>query len=224
MGNRGSSSHSGHTGGGTPVFARVGRDQLAPWRDNATALQQIMRDTGYTMDEARRAQETQIRYYGADYDSFTEGSLPAETEMISEALMRMPYYNGGTIYRGIRMSDAEADKIFLDTWKPGTVQHFTDKMGKGRGVLQSFSSREQVAENFGSWDYVSRGSTSIKFIVDDNKTAPGVQHISKFGIQEAEVLSPSYQQFYVDQVIQIKDSYYGGRRYEIHLKDKGRKK
>lgn len=221
MGTRGSSSHG--RGGGASPMGRVGRDQLAPWRDNATALQQIMRDTGYTLAEAQLAQDTQIRYYGADYDSFTEGTLPRETEIISEALMRMPYYNGGSIYRGISLSDSEAQRIFLDTWTPGTVQMFTDKLGNGNAVVQSFSSRERVADNFGNWDYVGRGQTSIKFIMDDNKTAPGVQHISKFGTQEAEVLLPSFQQVYVDRVVQVSDSRYGGRRYEIHLKDRGRK-
>lgn len=204
-------------------MGRTGRGQLAPWRDNATALQQILRDTGYTLAEARLAQETQIRYYGADYDSFTEGMLPQETEIISEALMRMPYYNAGPIYRGIDLPSAEAQRIFLDTWKPGTVQMFTDKLGNGNAVVQSFSSKESVAESFGNWDYVRSGHTSIKFVMDDNKTAPGVQHISKFGTHEAEVLMPSFQQVYIDRVVQVTDSYSGGKRYEIHLKDRGRK-
>ncbi len=203
-------------------MGRTGRGQLAPWRDNATALQQIMRDTGYTLAEAKRAQEMQIRYYGADYDSFTEGGLPHETEVISEALMRMPYYNG-TIFRGIDLPSTEAQRVFLDKWKPGTVQMFTDKLGNGNAVVQSFSSSERVAESFGSWDYVRSGHTSIKFIMDDNKTAPGVQHISKFGSHEAEVLMPSFQQVYVDRVVQVSDSVRGGLRFEIHLKDRGRK-
>lgn len=221
MGTRGSSSHGAN--GGPSAHGRVGRDQLAPWRDDATALQQIMRDTGYTLTEAQHAQVTQLRYYGSEYDSFTEGMLPRETEIISEALMRMPYYNAGPIYRGINLPSSDAQRIFLDTWKPGTVQIFTDKLGNGNAVVQSFSSKEQVAESFGHWNHVSHGQTSIKFIMDDNKTAPGVQHISKFGSLEAEVLLPSFQQVYVDRIVQKPDSNKGGRRYEIHLKDRGRK-
>ena len=221
MGTRGSSSHS--NGGGSNFPGRVGRGQLAPWQDNATALQQILRDTGYTLAEAQQAQAAQIRYYGDDFDAFTEGQLPLETEIISEALMRMPYYNAGPIYRGLSLSDAEAQRIFLDKWIPGSTQIFTDKLGNGTAVVQSFSSRESVAESFGSWDYVGPGMTSIKFIMDDNKTAPGVQHISKFGEHEAEVLLPSYQNVYVDRVVQVSDSIRGGRRFEIHLKDRGRK-
>ena len=223
MGTRGSSSHGSSGGGGFNPTGRVGRDQLSPWRDNSTALQQILRDTGYTLAEAQLAQATQIRYYGDDYENFTEGALPHETEIISEALMRMPYYNGGSIYRGISLPSAEAQRIFLDTWLPGTTQMFTDKLGNGNAVVQSFSSDERVANSFGSWDYVGSGMTSIKFIMDDNKTAPGVQHISKFGTREAEVLLPSYHQVYVDRVVQVADTRSGGKRYEIHLKDRGRK-
>ena len=219
MGNRGSSSHARGGGG---VAGRIGRDQLASWRDNQTALQQIMRDTGMTLAEAQTAQAAQIRYYGDDYDAFTEGLVPHETEVVSEALMRMPYYNAGPIYRGVSMPSREADRVFLDVWKPGTTQVFTDKLGNGNAVVASFSSRESVAESFGSWNWTSSGMTSIKFIRDDNKTAPGVQHISKFGSREAEVLLPSYQAVYVDKVVQVPTSG-GGRRFEIHLKDRGRR-
>ncbi len=218
MGGRGGSSHRQSAGN------RIGRDQLAPWRDNQTALQQIMRDTGYSLAQATRAQDVQICYYGADYDAFTEGRLPQETEIISEALMRMPYYNGGRIWRGVRLSDDAADRVFLDQWKPGTIQYFTDKLGHGSAVVQSFSSDESVSEAFGHWDWVSDGETSIKFILEGNKTAPGVQHISKFGTREAEVLLPSYQNVYVTNVIRVSDSPDGGRRYEIYLEDRGRKK
>ena len=136
--------------------------------------------------------------------------------------MRMPYYNAGPIYRGVSMPSREADRVFLDVWKPGTTQVFTDKLGNGNAVVASFSSRESVAESFGSWNWTSSGMTSIKFIMDDNKTAPGVQHISKFGSREAEVLLPSYQAVYVDKVVQVPTSG-GGRRFEIHLKDRGRR-
>ncbi len=220
MGTRGSSSHRGGAGGGM----RIGRGQLAPWTNNQTALQQILRDTGYTLAQAQLAQDTQIRYYGADYDAFTEGWLPNETEIISEALMRMPYYNGGTIWRGASFPDDVAKSAFLDTWRPGTTQIFTDKLGNGNAVVQSFSSDENVAETFGHWDWVGTGETSIKFIMTGNKTAPGVQHISKFGTSEAEVLLPSYQNVYVQKVVQVSDTRHGGKRYEIYLKDKGRKK
>ena len=183
-----------------------------------------MRDTGYTLEQARLAQEMQIRYYGSDYDSFTEGLLPQETEIISEALMRMPYYNAGPIYRGVSMPNIVADEVFLNKWIPGSKHIFTDKLGGGIPVVQSFSSDERVAEGFGSWDWVDMGTTSIKFIMKNNKTAPGVQHISHFGAGEAEVLLPSNQAVRVDRVVQAQDTATGGRRFVIYLSDLGRKK
>ena len=69
MGGRGGSSHR-NSGGG-----RFGRGQLAEWRDNNTALRQIMRDTGFSEAVARVVQANMIRFFGDDYDSFTSGCL-----------------------------------------------------------------------------------------------------------------------------------------------------
>lgn len=219
MGGRGGSSHRSTA----TAALRIGRGQLAPYTNHQRALMQIIADTGMSMADAQIAHSAQISYYGSNYDAFTEGRLPDETEIISQALMKMPYYNGGLIYRGARFPNDVADKVFLDTWKAGTTQHFTDKLGNGNAVVQSFSSSEDVAENFGSWDYVGSGYTSIKFIMQGNKTAPGVQHISTFGETEAEVLLPSWQNVHVDRVVQVADGDFGGRRFEIYLTDKGRK-
>ena len=37
------------------------------------------------------------------------------------------------------------------------------------------------------------------------------------------MLQPRYQQVYADRVVQVTDTRSGGHRYEIHLKDRGRK-
>lgn len=218
MGGRGGSSHRNSGGGG-----RSGRGQLAPWRDNDTALRQIMRDTGFTEAMARLAQANLIRFFGNDYDSFTAGNLSIETERISEAIMKMPYYNGGTIYRGIHLEDDKANQLFYNSWKPGTVQHFTDTLGSLKPIIQSFSNRESVAESFASWGSNSSGVTSIKFVLSGNKTAAGVQHISHFGTGESEVLSPSGQEF---KVLRVDESISrrGGRQLTFYVEDVGRKK
>lgn len=219
MGGRGGSSHRGGGVGG----ARVGRGQLAPWRDNDSALRQIIRDTGLTEALARIAQADLIRFFGNDYDTFTAGDLPLETERISDTIMKMPYYNGGTIYRGIHLSDDKATQLFLDTWKPGTVQHFMDTTGTMKPIIQSFSNREDVAESFANWGYNNPGVTTIKFVVSGNKTAAGVQHISHFGTREAEVLSPAGQEFKILRVAES-TSRWGGRQLTFYVEDAGRKK
>ena len=105
MGGRGGSSHRGGGGG-------FGRGHLAEWTDNESALRQIMRDTGLPEAAARQVQQDMIRYFGADYGSFTNGSLPVETQRITDALLKMPYYNAGPIYRGIHVPNAVADRFF----------------------------------------------------------------------------------------------------------------
>lgn len=132
MGGRGGSSHRGGGDG-------FGRGHLAEWTDNESALRQIMRDTGLPEAAARQVQQDMIRYFGADYGSFTNGSLPVETQRITDALLKMPYYNAGPIYRGIHVPNAVADR-FLQDYQAGTRHSF--------GILQSFSSREDVAESF----------------------------------------------------------------------------
>ena len=112
MGGRGGSSHRGGGGG-------FGRDHLAEWTDNESALRQIMRDTGLPEAAARQVQQDMIRYFGADYGSFTNGSLPVETQRITDALLKMPYYNAGPIYRGIHVPNAVADR-FLQDYQVGT--------------------------------------------------------------------------------------------------------
>lgn len=182
-----------------------------------------MRDTGYSEAMARLAQANMIRFFGNDYDSFTAGNLPDLTDRISEAIMKMPYYNAGTIYRGIHLEDDKATRLFYDTWKPGTVQHFTDTLGTLKPIIQSFSNRESVAESFAGWGSNSRGVTSIKFVVSGNKAAAGVQHISHFGTGESEVLSPAGHAFKVLRVAES-TSRWGGRQLTFYVEDAGKKK
>ena len=79
------------------------------------------------------------------------------------SLIHISYYNAGQIYRGIHVPNAVADR-FLQDYQAGTRHSF--------GILQSFSSREDVAESFGVWNAVYGHTTSIKFVLQGNKTAP----------------------------------------------------
>lgn len=215
----GRSSASGAGGGSGHV--RTGRDQL-PRTNNDDAWHQMQRDTGYDDAQTQAAFDAMIEFYGGPYEKYTAGRLPDATRIATEAALRMPYYNGAEAYRGVEMLDSVADRVFLDKWKPNTEQMFTDTRGQGKAILQSFSSDRYVSqENFGNWSYVNSGYTSILFIMHDNRTAPGVQHISKFGTGEAEVLSPAGQRFKVLSVEHHAPSRLGGRRVMIHLQDLG---
>lgn len=203
MGGRGGASHRGNGVG------QQGRGHLAEWRSNEEALRQIMRDTGYSEAVARLVQKNMIRYFGDDYESFTNGSLPAETQRITKALMKMPYYNAGPIYRGISVSPTIADK-FMREYTVGSTHSF--------GILQSFSSREDVAENFALWNSRWTDSVSIKFVMTENKTAPSTVHISHFGYRESEVLSPHVQSFEVLRAETV-TTRYGHQQITFYIKD-----
>lgn len=207
MGGRGGSSHRGNGNA-------FGRGHLAEWTSNESALRQIMRDTGLSEAAARLVQRDMIRYFGVDYSSFTNGSLPVETQRITDALLKMPYYNAGPIYRGIDVPNAVADR-FLQNYQAGTRQSF--------GILQSFSSREDVAESFGRWNAWDSGTTSIKFVMQGNKTAPSTVHISHFGYGESEVLSPHIQEFEVLRA-EVDVNAHGHRRVTFYLEDRTNRK
>ena len=133
MGGRGGSSHRGGGDG-------FGRGHLAEWTDNESALRQIMRDTGLPEAAARQVQQDMIRYFGADYGSFTNGSLPVETQRITDALLKMPYYNAGPIYRGIHVPNAVADR-FCKTIRrePGTASASCSRSPAGRTLPRALA-------------------------------------------------------------------------------------
>ena len=137
-----------------------------------------------------------------------------ETQRITDALLKMPYYNAGPIYRGIHVPNAVADR-FLQDYQAGTRHSF--------GILQSFSSREDVAESFGVWNAVYGHTTSIKFVLQGNKTAPSTVHISHFGYLESEVLSPHIQEFEVLWA-EVESGAQGHRRITFYLEDRTKRK
>ena len=206
---------------GASTSTRSGRGQLPEWEDNETALRQIIIDTGMSYAEARRAQDVMVRFFGDDYESFTKGVLPEESAIISEAVMRMPYYNGD-IWRGIELDSDVATSVFLSRWLPGTTQSFSDKLGNNTPIVTSFSSAEDVGRNYARWNYTNPGYTSIVFHVKNNHTAAAVQHISSHGAIEEEVMAPTSQRFRVLAVINEGQSRKGGFMYTIELEDMGR--
>lgn len=202
---------------------------------NAYALAQIMVDTGMSETKAKELQAILIRYYGSDFGTFTEGMLPKETDIASAGLLKMPYYNGGKIYRGMDVKDDVADS-YLKEWTVGKVVGFTPfQSGSNKHVgrweegmvgdftLTSWSSQENVAKGFASWGTYGSGETSIVFALSGNKTVPGTQHISSFGYREAETLAPGGHIFRIDKVTVSYNSR-GGRHILFEVTDMGIRK
>ena len=147
---------------------------------NQKALKSIMEETGYSELEARKLQSTMLDYLGGDYKAYTKGGKLKEVEVINKGLERMPKFDG-EMFRGMNFNhDAEAFKKFEGL-------EIGDELGMKS--VSSWSSEKGVASNYGG--NTSGDVDSVMLSCKTNKSGVGVQHISKWGAGEAEVMSPS---------------------------------
>ena len=145
---------------------------------NENALNQIIKDTGYSRGDAARLQADLQEYLGGDYASFTAGKQVERVKVIDEGISKMPAYDGD-IFRGMHL-DKETAKSYISL-SPGDTLEMKS--------ISSWTSRKGVAERYGNISSKDTNSVLIQCI--DNKTSVGVQHISKWGTSEAEVLARS---------------------------------
>lgn len=158
---------------------------------NEWAMRSIMDETGYSEDEARRMHAALIEYFGGDTDAFGRGEKAEEVATINAGLERMAVYDG-RIYRGMTFGD----------WNGGDWDRLT-ALQEGEAFpafksIQSFTTDLDVARDFA--DTMSERTDSVLLVVEDNRAGVGVQHISKFGDVEAEVLVPSTTAYTVEGV------------------------
>ena len=204
MGGRGGSSHR------STASVRGGRAMM-DWSGEQNAQNWLMRDLGFSAMEASHMYDLMRYYYGSGYDDYTSTNQFSEKTELSEVLKRLPYYNGDKLYRGMLMSDQEADRYFVNQWSPGSTQNLG-------GRIQSFSDTRSVSESFASWEYVGSGRTSVMLVLEGNRTIPGVAHLS-FQRGEREALAPLDFEF---EVVRSETTYssYGGRQITYYIKDK----
>lgn len=177
---------------------------------NAKAFEQIKLDTGYSDEEATKLHTALQEYFGGDYDKILSGETET-AKTISKGLDRMPVYNG-SVYRGLSFSEtADGNIAQFTNLKPG------DKV-PARGVLSSWSSNERAAESFGCLSTKCADSDSVILECVDNKTGVGVQHISKFGDREAEVLSNANYEV-VEVITESKYDYASRRKDLLYFSD-----
>lgn len=148
---------------------------------NSKALEQIKKDTGYSDSDAEKFHKALQTYFGGDYEAVLSGNTET-AQIISKGIDRMPAYDG-KIYRGMTFSEYSDGSIdqFVNL-KPGDII-------PEKGMITSWSSNKRVAESFGSLSTQSAESSSVILECENNNVGVGVQHISKYGVREAEVLS-----------------------------------
>ena len=166
-------------------------DSLNKKKSNQRALELIQKETGYDEKTAKTVKKYMDEYFGDDYSEFVDGNRQKEVEVIDEALSRMGAYDG-EIFRGLKFGFGKRGQEFADRLKVGGEIEMKS--------ISSWSSERWVANKFagvGNDSYYS-----VVFVCKENKTGVGVQHISEFGKDEAEVLSPSGTRWKITNVSQ----------------------
>ncbi|MBR0483951.1 MAG: phage minor capsid protein [Oscillospiraceae bacterium] len=146
---------------------------------NKNALQSIIAETGYSQQKAQEFQEALQEWLGGDYQSFTAGQQKEKEAVINAGLSRMGAYDG-EIHRGLSFRNAEDFRQFSEL---EAGQKIPQKS------VSSWSDKPDIAENYAAVSYWNRDSVIL--ICENNKSAVGVRHISKYGTDESEVLAPS---------------------------------
>lgn len=160
---------------------------------NKKAFEQIKRDTGYSDGKAKEFHNALLEYFGGDYETILAGENNT-AQIIKNGMDLLPTYKG-SIYRGM-IFKSEDIKMFSEL-KPGDIL-------PNKGMIGSWTSNNRTAISFGGINSYERSSVILECI--DNKTGVGVQHISKFGDREAEVLTSATYEV-VDIVIENKFDY-----------------
>ncbi len=111
----------------------------------------------------------------------------AAMRAVDDYLHSAPKWHGGTIYRGINVDRATAEKLM--SGEP------VDMLGPS-----SWSSDLGVAEDFAD------GYKEVKviFVLPENKSGASITHIGSLGATESEVTAPSGVKYAVDKVERVK--------------------
>ena len=145
---------------------------------NAKALTQIIEDTGYSEEKARKLHSALIDYFGGDYESIELSPNSEKAKIIMEGLNKMPAYDG-KIYRGLSFYKNDVGFMDFSMLKPGEEL-------PSRNCIESWSSSIDAA--FAGYaapkDY---NSHAVLIECVENTSGAGTQHISAFGKKEAEV-------------------------------------
>jgi hypothetical protein len=174
---------------------------------NTNALKQIKADTGYSDEKAAAFQKATQEYFGGDYGAILTGkNIIAKT--ISDGIDLMPTYEG-SVYRGLCFSKKDVSQFV--NLKPGDIV-------PQKGIISSWSSEKRVAEAFGAASTQSAETSTVILECDKNISGVGVQHLSKFGTREEEVLSnASYE--VIDVITKSKYDYVLERENLLFFKD-----
>ena len=163
---------------------------------NNEALQSIIDETGYDKQAAKKFQSSLQEWLGGDYEAFTRGEMQDHVAVIDAGLSRMGAYDS-EMYRGMHFSNgSKIDMASFESFKTVQVGSVIEMKS-----VSSWTSEKAIAERYANIG--SDGSSAVVLKCVSNKTAVGVQHISKWRTTEAEVLAPSGAKWRVVDVREV---------------------
>ena len=140
-------------------------------------IDKIVEETGYDRATARNAKKSLDDYFENYYPKWkTHSETAKDISKIDTVLSDMTAYDG-TMYRGLHFDTKEKFDEFAKAELGSTLNTNT---------ITSWSSEKSVAKR-----YASTKSYHVMLECIDNKSSVAVQHLSRFGKDEAEVLSKS---------------------------------
>ena len=148
---------------------------------NRKALDMIMEETGMSREDAGRFQNNLLEYFNGDYANYTNGSKKEEVKNIDECLAKMEPYDG-EIYRGLRFEPGQ-DALFSEFENIAVGDEFSMKS------VSSWSSSGDVGKRYSGFG--KENANGVMITCKSNKTGVGMQHVSPWRDEEAEVLAPS---------------------------------
>lgn len=160
----------------------------APKRDefDKEALKKIKEETGYSDEKAKKFQETLLDYF----HGWPEDMYGEKTKIIEDGLSQMGAYDG-TIYRGMQFWETDDEEYQrwanMDAFKAIMDAEVGDEI-KMKGI-SSWTGEEHVGDDFSGM--YEPHANSVLIVCRNNKSGVGVQHISHFAKEEAEVIAPS---------------------------------
>lgn len=160
----------------------------------------IMKETSMDKKEAVKSVEAIDDYFTNYYPKWkNHRETEEDIDNINNLLSRMEPYDG-TIYRGLHFDDEEVFNKYANAEVGSEIS--TD-------TITSWSSEERVALR-----YADVSNYGVILVCENNESSVGVQHLSPFGKDEAEVMAQSTTQW------EITKKELNGKIMTIYLKEK----
>lgn len=200
--------------GNSETSGHVHEDEFYSQASAEQKFDYLMEDLDLNYDEAEVMIDAFNKFTGGSYESIRRAqndNMPGPMfdvgEQLESYIQQAPkYYGQGAIYRGIDVNNSVAQNIIDTLSNGGTIDM--------RGTA-SWSSSLKTAKSFANVGYQSGTSNkSLIFVLPEGtKMGASIQHLSRFGKSESEVLVSKLARYKATSIEMDPDQKY----YLIHV-------